>query len=77
MAVNDAVERVQQFLDEKDKLSPESINQKLAEIKTDIYELVNRLEQLHAISPDYQQVSFSDNINEIYNNQLVNAKGGI
>jgi len=76
MPVNDAVERVQQFLDEKDKLSPEAINQKLVEIKTDIYELVSRLEQLHAISPDYQPVVFSDNINEIYNHQLINAKGG-
>lgn len=76
MAENDAVAKVQEFLEEKDKLSPEAISKKLTEIKTDVYELVSRLEQLHAIGPEYQQVTLSDNINQLYNNQL-SLKGGI
>jgi len=62
MSSIDALDKVRRFLEDIEDTPLDIINLKVREMEPYIYELFNRLERIHALSPEFQRVDMSEDI---------------
>lgn len=62
MPKSTSFDRVSNFMEEIIDLTPEEIEKKVKKIEPDLYNLFKKVERIHSLSDDFQQVDLSEDM---------------